>query len=151
MEKIRTRFIFACTMMLAATGLAFAAFTPNMAYFNVTKGQVCTFVGMQQKCEDHYYLSQSATGCTVDAPTPVPSFPYVFAAPKPCFMSVGPFTTAAEVNEGLAELISTVWNDKNNHPLHLESDIDLGGFDSKTAEESPFLISMVSPSWVKAT
>ena len=136
MEKIRTRFIFACTMMLAATGLAFAAFTPNMAYFNVTKGQVCTFVGMQQKCEDHYYLSQSSTGCTVDAPTPVPSFPYVFAAPKPCFMSVGPFTTAAEVNEGLAELISTVWNDKNNHPLHLESDIDLGGFDSKTAEEA---------------
>ena len=136
MEKIRTRFIFACTMMLAATGLAFAAFTPNMAYFNVTKETICSGFGMQQKCEDHLYLSQSATGCVEDAPTPAPTFPYLFAAPKPCFKSVGPFTTAAEVNEGLANLIATTWNDKNNHPLHLESDIDLGGFDSKTAEES---------------
>ena len=136
MEKIRTRFIFAGIMMLAATGLAFAAFTPNMAYFNITKETICSGFGMQQKCEDHLYLSQSATGCVEDAPTPAPTFPYLFAAPKPCFKSVGPFTTAAEVNEGLAELIATTWNDKNNHPLHLESDIDLGGFDSKTAEES---------------
>ena len=136
MEKIRTRFIFACTMMLAATGLAFAAFTPNMAYFNITKETICSGFGMQQKCEDHLFLSQSATGCVEDAPTPAPASPFLFAAPKPCFKSVGPFTTAAEVNEGLANLIATTWNDKNNHPLHLESDIDLGGFDSKTAEES---------------
>lgn len=122
MKKTRSRWYLGCLLTLAAAGSAIGAFNENMAYFNVVKGH-CEpggFMGFSN-CDNDLYLSQSATGCKEGVE---------------CLKSVGPFTTAAEVNEALAELVGEVWNDKNNVPLHLASDIDLGGFDANTAAES---------------
>lgn len=121
MKKTRSRWYLGCLLTLAAAGSAIGAFNENMAYFNVVKGH-CEpgFMG-RSNCNNDLYLSQSATGCEEGVE---------------CLKSVGPFTTAAEVNEGLAELVGEVWNDKNNVALHLASDIDLGGFDANTAAES---------------
>lgn len=121
MKKTRSRWYLGCLLTLAAAGSAIGAFNENMAYFNVVKGH-CEpdFMG-RPNCNNDLYLSQSATGCKEGVD---------------CLKSVGPFTTAAEVNEALAELVGEVWNDKNNVPLHLASDIDLGGFDANTAAES---------------
>ena len=121
MKKTRSRWYLGCLLTLAAAGSAIGAFNENMAYFNVVKGH-CEpgFMG-RSNCNNDLYLSQSATGCEEGVE---------------CLKSVGPFTTAAEVNEALAELVGEVWSDKNNVPLHLASDIDLGGFDANTAAES---------------
>lgn len=121
MKKTRSRWYLGCLLTLAAAGSAIGAFNENMAYFNVVKGHCeLDFMG-RPNCNNDLYLSQSATGCKEGVE---------------CLKSVGPFTTAAEVNEALAELVGEVWNDKNNVPLHLASDIDLGGFDANTAAES---------------
>lgn len=123
MEKTRSRWYLGCLLTLAVAGSAFGAFAPHMAYFNVVKGHCTPGFGMMMptNCNEDLYLSQSAEGCEEGVE---------------CLRSVGPFTTAAEVNEALAELVGEVWNNKNNVPLHLATDIDLGGFDAKTAAES---------------
>ena len=123
MEKTRSRWYLGCLLTLAVAGSAFGAFAPHMAYFNVVKGHCTPGFGMMMpaNCNEDLYLSQSAEGCEEGVE---------------CLRSVGPFTTATEVNEALAELVGEVWNNKNNVPLHLATDIDLGGFDAKTAAES---------------
>ena len=125
MKKTRSRWYLGCLLTLAAAGSAFGAFNENMAYFNL------------YQAGNELLLEQSGEGCV--APVGPAGF-WGFAgggagaAGRNCLASVGPFTTAAEVNAGLYEIVKDNWTAKQGKPLRFTSDIDLGGFDEKTPD-----------------
>ena len=124
MKKTRSRWYLGCLLTLAAAGSAFGAFNENMAYFNL------------YQAGNELLLEQSGEGCVVPV-GPGGFFGFAGgagAAGRNCLASVGPFTTAAEVNEGLYEIVSKHWTAMQWSGLRFTSDIDLGGFDEKTPD-----------------